>query len=136
MADPGVQQKRKKDKHTFKNTSEEAITDEVKVLGKVFYKNVINYSVEELSKLAGLGPCLGKEPILKPGKDSHDVKDSQGEDGKDVPNDNPAVIIDKLKIIRFKMGSMASRNILSKKFNLKRTTKLQQRLGLAKALKW
>lgn len=83
------------------------MTEEVKVLSKVFYKNVISYSVDELSKLAGLGPC--SETQTKPKDNREGPKDSTAEDDKDIPTDKPEMVTDKIKLIKFKMGSMASR---------------------------
>lgn len=83
------------------------MTEEVKVLSKVFYKNVISYSVDELSKLAGLGPC--SESQIKPKDNREGPKDHTAEDDKDMTTDKPEMVTDKIKLIKFKMGSMASR---------------------------
>jgi hypothetical protein len=93
---PGVQQRRKKEKNTFKNTSDEAIAEEVKVLGKIYFKNVITFAVEEFNRLLSESSQTGTGQ-----------KESNNDNERIITK--PEMITDKLKLVKFKMGSMASR---------------------------
>lgn len=68
----------------------------MKVLGKVYFKNVINFAVEEFSKLVA-------------GNSSDGKNQKENKDESDKVITKPEMITDKLKLVKFKMGSSASR---------------------------
>lgn len=106
-----MQNKKHKDKVTFKRVTDEAQTEESKILGRVYLKNVVNYAVQEFNRF--VRPDVDRSQLLlektTDTKNKGDIAVKQENKDQETRAANPEAVTMNLRLIKFKMGTMASK---------------------------
>jgi hypothetical protein len=88
----------------MKHESQESMADEIRLMGRNYVRNTINYIVEEVDKIVqDKGSDKKKKSLVKKDQDPHGDEDKKIESVTDKP------LIDNIKKIKFRVGSLASR---------------------------